>query len=349
MEWRPIETDFEQLQFKRLLSVAFPQRPGASFLDDFPVWDLQLQDRSRFEVLILGGFEGDRLAVAAGLRFTELIRLAQKTIPVGILGAVCVDPEFRGQGLATEICSQLLALADGQGVVATFLWGAEHNLYRRLGFNLCGRQVTLPMTTALKPHQSWIRKQELCGVQTGFTVAVFNKMLERKDGLRIRETAFPWMSAHHGTQWFWVGPSERPNAYLAVGKGIDLQGVVHEYGGDRGTLLQLMDWVSALRSDLNWIGSIESARTLEFAFDSSQVDYLCMARITDPVGLIQASSEAPRSSIDFSKIAPLEVPALLFGGPPGCLDEFSQGALDYHEHYQSTLPLPLWLWGLDGA
>jgi GNAT superfamily N-acetyltransferase len=349
MEWRPIESDFEQLQFKRLLSVAFPQRPGASFLDDFPVWDLHLQDRRKSEVLILGGFEGGHLVVAAGLRLTELMRVGPRPIPVGILGAVCVDPEFRGQGLATEVCSQLLALGDGQGVAATFLWGSEHNLYRRLGFNLCGRQITLPMSAALKPRLSWIRKQELGGVQTGFTVGVFKKMLERKDGLSLRETDLSWMSAHHGTQWFWVGPPDRPNAYLAVGKGIDLQGVVHEYGGDQATLLQLMDWVSALRSDLSWIGCVESARSLEFSFDSSQMDYLCMARITDPVGLIQGSSKSPLDPFDFSRVSPLELPAVLFGGPEGCLDEFSQGALDLHHHYRSTLPLPLWLWGLDGA
>ena len=108
-----------------LLDLAFGLAPGSHFLSDFPVWDLDL---SVPDVRIFGNFEFGRLRAACGIRLVNLrvgFRGDQPhfSLKVAVLGAVCSHPEWRRKGLASELISEAVQWAKGQGAAAVFFVG----------------------------------------------------------------------------------------------------------------------------------------------------------------------------------------------------------------------------------
>src|SRR5690606_13784419 len=115
-------------------------------------------------VAFVGWFEGERLVSVAGARRAEAwiarrpgedeAALVAVRVPMGIIGAVATTPDFRGKGLATQAVAAALGWLEGQGALFQVLWGAEHDLYRRLGFELCGEQMRVPLGEYLRATEN---------------------------------------------------------------------------------------------------------------------------------------------------------------------------------------------------
>ncbi|KPJ65434.1 MAG: hypothetical protein AMJ43_10740 [Coxiella sp. DG_40] len=88
---------------------------------------------SRLQSTLFVAQKGNKILAAAG----SLYSLDNPT--VAILGPVCVAPEYRRKGLATELCSLLLAHTEAQGTKAVYLGIKPDNpavhLYSKLGFD----------------------------------------------------------------------------------------------------------------------------------------------------------------------------------------------------------------------
>jgi hypothetical protein len=82
-------------QYEQLLAQSFPIPPGASFYDDFPVWD----PRFRVASLLRAGVIADGRVVAGASARTARLRLNPTTVvDVVFIGGVCCAPEFCGKG-----------------------------------------------------------------------------------------------------------------------------------------------------------------------------------------------------------------------------------------------------------
>lgn len=217
-------------QWEALLNANFPVGEGASFFDDFPVWKREL---SPPETLKIGAFRDGQLASAAAARIA-LMRTEDADVRVAILGGVVTHPSHRGRGLASNIVSFALEWAESQNAQAILLWTQEHALYERLGFQQVGRQVTVPLS------RIQLRQNVSIQVNEGWVPALFEKLKNRPLGLRLTDSDLGWVSAHKNVRWFWSGSPENPTAYAAIGKGIDLTGLVHEWGGDPRALASLL-------------------------------------------------------------------------------------------------------------
>lgn len=217
-----------------LLYEGFPVPQGKSFFDDFPVWNPTLPNPARFQ---LGAFISNRLVGSASLRFADYI-LNGKRYPIAMLGAVVTDAEFQKQGVASRLVEKLCAEADHREVKATMLWGSDLKFYSRFGFSAGGQQwrASLQALSPIGKTGSDIRE--------GWSPRIFDFFRERREGVQYLSGDFAWLCKHKNVNWITKWQNGNPTAYVAIGRGIDLSNLVHEFGGEENALLDLLSFTS---------------------------------------------------------------------------------------------------------
>lgn len=312
--------------FSRLLDVGFGVKAPARFLDDFPVWDEALGPGGESAIRI-GVWDGEELVSCAGVRLAKL-RVPAGTLDVALVGAVATAESHRGQGLASRTVSLAVEWARERGAAMALLWGSETALYERLGFELCGMQVRAPLAELELGPMIEDFSQIILG--RGWNPALMASLRMRGSGLRLLETDESWLEAHRNVDWYWLGDPEAPQAYAAIGRGIDLQGIVHEWGGDCAedlkTLLQL---IRMEHPEAQLLASPVLLSAWSLSAPREDVEFLCMARALDIAKLTKG----------FGVTLPQHHPLLTTPDAAACRMLFGP----------SADALPLWIWGLDAV
>ncbi len=261
-----IETHEAKLQFSNLLDQCFPVPQGRRFFDDFPVWD----DRNPVKnIFRMGVFDGRHLISSAAVRITSL-KTSSGVAEVGLIGAVTTHPEWRSRGLASQTVSLAVDWAAERGASLAVLWSSEHAMYEKLGFKLVGHQVRVPLSS--------LQLGTVSAVNHGWIPALFDCLKRREGGLVLSDEDRVWIEAHRNVEWFWTGSTERPTAYAALGRGIDLQGFVHEWGGETEALPGILSAIREKNPQAILLGSPDLLRARSFAFEPSAIEPLCFGR-----------------------------------------------------------------------
>jgi len=302
-----IETQKQIEELNGLLNRSFPVIPGTRFFDDFPVWDPDLRPDS--QVKRFGIFSDDGKILSSACARLAHLHASHATIPVAVIGAVATDESVRGQGLASATVSHAMLWAEAQGAALLLLWGSEHSMYEKLGFELCGNQVRGSLLEIHGRESQHIFKE-------GFTREVFEFMSKRNSGLVLANSDFRWISAHQNTRWFSAWDGDHISAYAAIGRGIDLQNIVHEWGGEAGALIHLLTKISDLYPGVEVLCSPH--HPLRFRVAPLGIEeFLCLAKISKPEVVAQAYGESDASL--------------------------------FHSAKEAFSRFPLWIWGLDAA
>ncbi len=239
-----------------LLNQAFHTPPGGSFFDDFPVWqDPHLIEQG--QVLRRMRREGGKVVATAFGRVAK-INLDGRDRWVGLIGAVATDPAYRGKGFATALVQDLQVSLTGMGCEFVALWGSDTEFYARLGFSFEGEQFLTPLhSLELGSSPPGIK------LRFGYTQALFQELRKgRTRGLVLEESDQSWMARHKNVNWMWLegsGPGSVA-AYIGVGRGIDLPGVIHEWGGEVMALRVLLAEVQRRVPDLLLLGNSDLFR-----------------------------------------------------------------------------------------
>lgn len=332
-----------------LLNEAFPISVGHDFFEDFPVWD-PLHGAS---VIRLGAFDGQTLVGTASARITELradeapaspwrtegvAPNRARTLKVGIIGAVATHAERRGRGIATRLVSELVHELKQNGCSVVMLWGSEHALYRRIGFELCGPQERVPISAVIQ-RLSAEHSAGAMDVQEGWNPSLFRMLQGRWGGLSLNDSDRQWLSAHQNVRWFWCGPAHTPIAYAALGRGIDLQGLVHEWGAaEPRAFLSVLKAVQAAQPEAELLGSPLLLRSMGLPVSEHQ-EYLCLMRVLDPAAVLEAYGIHGARCEEHDGRWKIHLPNREC---PGELEAHQLGSVLFG-------PLPLWIWGLDAA
>lgn len=310
--------------FSNLLDLSFNLSGDAHFLSDFSVW---AGEEARGGVIRVGAFgPAGRLAGCAAAR-TATCYASNGKIKLGIIGAVATDPLYRGRGVASDAVSFLLKWLESQDVAMTVLWGSDVGFYARFGFRPFGAQLMLGLKDYLEtshPQQARDVGKPSGIVKQGWVDGIFNKMLQRRTGLKHELCDIEWIREHRHVEWFWMGSPEQPDAYVGYGRGIDLQGLVHEWGGDPGALRTLLSRVGELYPNAKILGSPELLGRPRMGAQT-----LGLALIHQPEVILKAYG-LPKERLPEAPLETLKDPRTIFG------DERNPG-------------LPLWFWGLDSA
>jgi hypothetical protein len=272
-------------QFSSLLDLCFPVKSGCKFFDDFPIWnpDLKIDNLMRF-----GVFYGDDLICSCGVRLSSLtnpslgpgVSASDSVIPVSLIGAVATHPLWRGRGLASLLVKQALSWSEGRGAILSFLWGSEHALYQRLGFELCGEQLRVPLRNLELLKTTDSADQDT--VYRGWVPELYNLIQKRPGGLLLKKSDQVWFEAHKNIEWFYCKSGQQLKAYSAYGRGIDLQGIVHEWGGSKDSLGRILKQILQSNPEAQILGPPSIIDDFVISEGSSIREYLCMGKILKP-------------------------------------------------------------------
>jgi len=159
-----------------------------------------------------------------------------EALAVGLIGNVATALPMRGRGLSRAILSHVEQIAKAEGMNALFLWSDLLEFYQNLGFASCGREYRHSFDAAAlagfvasspidcPPWQQIDESKALKLLKTRFRVraTLARSADEFRTLLSIPETYAFVMEGAKGVE-----------GYAVLGKGYDMEGVVHEWGAKR--------------------------------------------------------------------------------------------------------------------
>jgi GNAT superfamily N-acetyltransferase len=178
-------------------------------------------------------FEGDELLSFCATRVVT-VRGAAGPFAACLLGSVATAPKRRGQGLASTVLQHALA-ANASAAAHTLLWAEQDGLYARAGFVPGPTETCLVVARRPNPPTAGVRL-----LVVGDHAAAHR--LHQRKPLRV-DRDLPTMSALLTTPGMTALGLERDGqlvAYACCGKGADLQGHWHEFGGDDADVAVLL-------------------------------------------------------------------------------------------------------------
>jgi predicted N-acetyltransferase YhbS len=344
-------------------------RPGQawSIVDEYPT---SLSKANRHNMRVIAE-EGRILSHAV---FRPMII---KT-PIGVfkaagIGSVVTAPNERGRGLSTTIIESCLEGAASADCDIAILWTDLFDFYRRMDFELAGSEVSI-----LLEQRNFAASAHL---KAGFTFLDSNKIAPEAI-LRLYQShtvnshrsqedvrfglAIP--NSHVATAWDAQG---KMAAYAVIGKGADLDGYIHEWGGSVSALMALFQYlIESKKRDLRVIAPAHStgllAKLREFDCQEHR-GYLGMIRILKTDSLFSKIKRHARSigvsdlvleedtgtykfgyqNQTYRTDSKRDLVQLLFGPEKpsqlGKIDPATAKILD------RVLPIPLWVWGWDSV
>lgn len=160
---------------------------------------------------------------------------------VGAIGSVVTDDAHRGQGLSTQVINDCLKKAEEQSCDIAILWTDIFDFYRRMGFELAGSEISfvienefdLPNNNLRFSTDSKVSPEAIHRLYSGHSVSSVRSVEETRKFLSIPQTKVY-------TAWESNGQLA---AYAIEGKGIDLGGYIHEWGGNVQSLISLLGFV----------------------------------------------------------------------------------------------------------
>lgn len=101
--------------------------------------------------------------VAGGLRLLQLGQwFGGRTVPMTGIGAVGIDPQSRGTGLASELMRSVVAELASSGIALSALFPATVPVYRRVGYELAGSYVNYSIAANAIDVRDRTLSVELC-------------------------------------------------------------------------------------------------------------------------------------------------------------------------------------------
>lgn len=185
---------------------------------------------------------------------------------VGVIGAVATDPDYRRQGHAARCIRELQKRARAEDLDVVVLWDESHgNWYERFGFKRSGREMLHVATRWTLSHlvrPRWVRTIEPRDLRAVRTL----HERELASTVRTPEMWLRLLTVPRTEVWV-LERNQEIEAYGVLGKGNDLQGCLHEWGGVECALPALLSGIFARQRGLDEI-SVMSAPWKEEAFRS---------------------------------------------------------------------------------
>lgn len=287
---------------------------------------------------------------------------------VGAIGSVVTDPNYQNQGYSTKILNECITLASAQQCDVAILWTNLHDFYRKLGFELAGTEMSLiidkPLTDSASADlkfsgDSKIAPEAIFRLYSNHTVASVRTIEETRKYMNIPQTKIYTAWEKNGTL----------AAYAVEGKGADLTGYIHEWGGAVSKLIPLLNYIySQKKTPLTIICPRHSQNLINQLLQKGAManeGFLGMIKILNHEQLFSKIKRAFRAEGVADIVLEKNNDHYLFGvgsdlftlnnesdminllfGPVDIqkLDVLSEKA---RHQLSKILPLPFWIWGWD--
>lgn len=263
--------------------------------------------------MLCGIRAGDHIAAGAAC-VPRLASTPRGRLTVGLIGAVATAAADRGHGHAAAALDHCEEWLREEGCAAALLWADVPDFYQKRGYVEAGTECVIYVP-------------KFGGLDSAGTCELYHPdLLHDVERVRARETARTDRpraeSEHHyqfsGTSVFvYKECSGRVSAYAAIGRGGDLENVIHECGGSAQGIFALISHIINIKNmdAAVWLVSPHRADLLEIARDAGfLVD-------TGHLGMVKCLDRAALAAPLCLQLPP---DVKLTAGPDGV--EFSRGA-----------------------
>jgi GNAT superfamily N-acetyltransferase len=227
--------------FVRFLSTQLRPDNEWSIADEYP---LALHDANLNNVRVIKS-EADGFLSAAVMK-PLVLKSAAGLFKVAAIGSVVTRPENRNQGLSRRILDACLDAGRAHGCDFAILWTGLFDFYRKIGFELGGVEIclTLPenFTVPAEVEGRGLRFLESNKVDPEAILKLYTQ--HTAGSLRTSEDIRKYLQIPNSRVFTAWDEANRLQAYAVEGKGADLDGHIHEWGGGVSKLLPLLAHMS---------------------------------------------------------------------------------------------------------
>ena len=190
--------------------------------------------------------------VSHALAHTSTVEARGTRTTVGMIGMVYTDPKFRGRGAAQLAVRGAVERLHARGASLVILWSDLDAFYARLGFHRAGIEHSYCLDAELCER---MYKNHLGEVQVRAPRDDDWPHLERlyseKPSRQIRAIgSLRQLARTPDCETLVAIQDDRPIAYASMGRGDDLTGIVHEWGGASGGLIRCLNEFARSRGEV---------------------------------------------------------------------------------------------------
>jgi predicted N-acetyltransferase YhbS len=310
--------------------------------------------------------EADQVVSHAVLK-PLIIKSPHVVFKVGAIGSVVTNETHRNQGLSTKIIEDCIQQATKQQCDIAILWTDLYDFYRRMGFELAGTEISvvveeefqIPDPTLRLSKDPKVAAEAIHRLYTTHSVNSVRTVEETRKFLSIPQTQIY-------TAW---DPAGQLAAYAIEGKGVDLGGYIHEWGGSVTGIMSLLSFIRREKQKPITIIVPRHSQNLIQRLREKPVTYnqgyLGMIKILNFDQLAAKIKRAFRAEGIADIVLEKQNGKYLFGcnGDLAVLEGETNlthllfGPIDMHsldvfrpenqERLANILPLDLWIWGWD--
>ncbi len=297
-----------------------------------------------------------------------IIRTPLTVLKVGAIGSVVTDSHHRNQGLSRKILDECLHEARRQDCDIAMLWTNLYEFYEKMNFELAGVEMSFVIEDefAVPDHKlkfvkgTQVSAEAILRLYTQHSVTSVRTAEDIRKFLQIPQTQVY-------TAW---DPSNQLVAYAVEGKGADLSGYIHEWGGNVSSLMALFSHIRKERkapftviSPQHSMNFIQKMQTIPGVL--SNQGFLGMIKIVHAEQFFQKVKKAARALGVNDFVLEQRGPEVIFGlggeligisdekdlvrilfGPVVDIPHLSPEA---QKKLSTVLPLPMWVWGWDSV
>lgn len=188
--------------------------------------------------------EDSQIVAHAALKILNL-RTPYGIMRVGAIGSVLTDPHFRQKGLSLTVLNRCVELANQQDCDFAILWSDLYDFYGKIGFSPSGYENIFEINSDL-PQGNFnyefrttpqIPAMSLLNLYQKHSTVLIRQMTDVDRFLKIPNSEVY-------TAW----ENQTMKAYAVIGKGLDLQSYIHEWGGSLPDLMWLIQKLYVFRN-----------------------------------------------------------------------------------------------------
>lgn len=302
----------------------------------------------------------------------HIVRTPTAIFKIAAIGSVVTEPSYRNQGLSQKCLNACLRNATEQDCDLAVLWTDLYDFYRKLDFELAGTEISFTLDRKIE-CDSGIRVEKDVRVSPELLLNLYvqHSVITARNTRDVRRyLEIPNTRIHLA-----FDASNQCMAYAIEGKGADLQGYIHEWGGHIEGVLACVESIRK-HHNTDQVTLITPAHAVNLIHRLQSQGFLChhgflgmirilnVQKVLDKVikasrimgvtefNLAQPDKETPQFTLQIGQTQ-LRVEGLaqlirvLFG--PWNWDDLPQISSQHRHQLSQFLPLPLWLWGWDSV
>lgn len=357
--------DHELTDFVAFLSKELRPNQQWSIADEYPV---AIHDANLNNVRVI---KDQANFVSAAVMKPLIVKSPAALFKIAAIGSVVTTTEHRNQGLSRQVLEECLSAAQRHGCDFAILWTDLFDFYRKLGFELAGTEVSLAIPADFKAVGGDADLKFVDGPKID-PEAILRLYSQHTTGsVRTADEIRRFLHIPNSrvyTAWDSLG---RLQAYIVEGKGADLNGYIHEWGGGVSKLLPLIQ--HAIKSQGRGLtlitppNSVNLIRQLKEAGAQEHFGVLGMIKLLNTAGVMTKLKKYLRATgIEdlvleardgkfyfgykeeiFHTDSESDLIRLLFG--PMKASQIHNFDKETAEVFDTIFPIPMWVWGWDSV